>query len=356
MKSYKQYSCLFIAIIGLFVILNFICWHFFTSQSFEAFEHTGHGDILRMGGLPYIVSHTGQSPYSYHHTGFWEYLDGGEEGHFDIITIGDSFSNDGGGAYYQDILSSEYGYSILNMPERLDAISTLYVLNERGYIDKIKPKVIILESAESNVQRRFGGKIIESDAMSSIDIANLTGRENHIDPTKQMPGMMVRANLRYINSLYHMKDNRGVVIRANLICDAFTPDGHENELLFSITDMKYMQSKIDTDMVNENFNRVAALMHEKGIEIVFFVAPNKLNLYYPFLDEEYKSQCHENEFFDKMCDAKKEYIFMDTRALLRNAVMRGEKDIYWYDDSHWSWKAQQIFCDALAKELEKQVT
>ena len=135
MKSYKQYSCLFIAIIGLFVILNFICWHFFTSQSFEAFEHTGHGDILRMGGLPYIVSHTGQSPYSYHHTGFWEYLDGGEEGHFDIITIGDSFSNDGGGAYYQDILSSEYGYSILNMPERLDAISTLYVLNERGYID-----------------------------------------------------------------------------------------------------------------------------------------------------------------------------------------------------------------------------
>jgi hypothetical protein len=49
-------------------------------------------------------------------------------------------------------------------------------------------------------------------------------------------------------------------------------------------------------------------------------------------------------FFEELRKLPKSYRFIDTKALLEEELKRGELDIFYADDSHWSWKApQKIF-------------
>ena len=47
----------------------------------------------------------------------------------------------------------------------------------------------------------------------------------------------------------------------------------------------------------------------------------------------------------------KEYVFVDALTPLRDALSRGEQDIYWLNDTHWSHKGIKIFCDELVKYI-----
>jgi hypothetical protein len=44
-------------------------------------------------------------------------------------------------------------------------------------------------------------------------------------------------------------------------------------------------------------------------------------------------------FFELLRPQLKEYRFIDTKKLLVEEVNKGEKDVYYSDDTHWSWKA-----------------
>ena len=103
-------------------------------------------------------------------------------------------------------------------------------------------------------------------------------------------------------------------------------------------------------MVNQNLNTAARLLKAKGITLIFFVAADKSDLYYPYiLNKKGRSQ---NPFFQKMRDVQgKEYTYIDTLPILRQALERGEKDVYWLDDLHWSHKGIKIFCDELVKYI-----
>jgi hypothetical protein len=43
---------------------------------------------------------------------------------------------------------------------------------------------------------------------------------------------------------------------------------------------------------------------------------------------------------------KKEYIFIDTKKILSPLLKQGVKDLYYSDDTHWSYKASE----AIAKD------
>lgn len=94
----KKYVMLTILLLYAFVILNFILWHCITGQAFA------QKDLNRLGSLISTESLTQNAKYSKHHTEFKDYISSGMKESFDVITIGDSFSNGGGYTYYQDYL------------------------------------------------------------------------------------------------------------------------------------------------------------------------------------------------------------------------------------------------------------
>ena len=130
----------------------------------------------------------------------------------------------------------------------------------------------------------------------------------------------------------------------------FTNPGQERTLLHYHEDLNYLRTPLNAEMVNQNLNNAARLLKSKGIKLIFFAAADKYDLYYPYIID--KRGRPENPFFRKMREVPgKEYVFVDALTPLRDALSRGEQDIYWLNDTHWSHKGIKIFCDELVKYI-----
>jgi hypothetical protein len=88
--------------------------------------------------------------------------------------------------------------------------------------------------------------------------------------------------------------------------------------------------------LNDNLNRLADRLAPKGIQLVFMPVVDKYDLYYEhILDNLYPR----NQFFNLLRPLPKRYRFIDTKAILADGVRMGDKDIFYVDDTHWTWKA-----------------
>jgi len=74
-------------------------------------------------------------------------------------------------------------------------------------------------------------------------------------------------------------------------------------------------------------------------------AVSKYDLYSKYIINNTYSQ---DKFFDNFRTMKKDYIFIDTKEILGKELENGVKDIFYCDDTHWSYKASQ----AIAKYLK----
>ena len=130
------------------------------------------------------------------------------------------------------------------------------------------------------------------------------------------------------------------------------PDGYQK----AEDDMCFL--RFDWDAVNERIAFDPTIpwvmgkntVMPKGIKLIFFAAADKYDLYYPYITD--KRGRPENPFFMKMREVPgKEYVFADAMKPLREALGRGEQDVYWLNDTHWSHKGIKIFCDELVRYI-----
>jgi hypothetical protein len=151
--------------------------------------------------------------------------------------------------------------------------------------------------------------------------------------------------------LYHYDDNAYTsncyIIKLNK--NMFTSKDPYSLLFYKDT-IKYNES-ITTEKiqkVNENLNRLSLQLKTKGIKLYFMPAVDKLNLYSKYI---VNNKYGESTFFEQLRPLKKEYILIDTKTILEQEVDRGVKDIFYSDDTHWSYKASE----AIAKNLKNNL-
>lgn len=271
----------------------------------------------------------------------------------DILTIGDSFSNGQGGGenpFYQDYLASIYDKKILNIQsfDGQSQVETVATLLNSGYLDKIKPKYIVIQCIERDIAKRFA-KPQNMDI--SLQPEEATKQLLHNKPKWQVP------TYGFINSGNYKFAAYGIL--RNFNDRAFFTECYSLKLknkMFSVKnsdlllvfheDIKNNKDKTDANIeaINQNLNALQRKLASKDIKLVFLPSPDKYNLYYDFLvDKKYGNA----EFFEKIAKLKKDYIFIDSKKILASALANGEKDIYFADDTHWSHKASE----AITKEM-----
>jgi len=279
----------------------------------------------------------------------------------DILTIGDSFSNGvmgGKNPYYQDYLASKYNLNILNIMNITNGqhklFETIISLYNNGWLAKHKPKLVIIESAERGVYERFAKNFDFS--RKDISIQKL------IVPAKKKDSFI--PNLQPINTanyklpLYTIKykfKNRAQkdVVKLSLTKDLFSTKNYQHSLLFHYSDVLYIKNdKKLVKKINENFNHLAEMLKKLNIKLLFLVAPDKYAVYYDYIKE---NPYPKNNFFTLIKPLKKEYLFIDTEALLKNQLKQNKKDLYYSDDTHWSYKASDLVTDdTIFKEFENK--
>ena len=345
----KKYVVCIVSVLYMYMIINLALWHGTVKNIFQ------QGDLNRMGSMATASPLTEDVHYPKHHTKLDNYLASGKTESFDVLTLGDSFSNGAGRSYYQDYLVNQYGIKVINAYVTNHCLRDLYILLNAGIIDEIKPLVIILESVARNVQERLGKTFITRESETERYSVQQFSKPTAVKVSEGLiPSVMFQANVKYLtNKLYHFyypQQLSDEVYIAKLDRNFFTNSGQENTLLYIYKDFKFLKEALNAEMMKQNLNTAARLLKAKGIKLVFFAAADKYDLYYPYIID--KKGRPENPFFQKMRGVQgKEYIYIDTITPLREALARGEQDVYWLSDTHWSHKGIKIFCDELVKYI-----
>ncbi|MBQ7578436.1 MAG: hypothetical protein IJT21_09245 [Synergistaceae bacterium] len=338
----KKYFYSLVILLFAFMALNLAMWYGFNKKIFL------RGDLSRMGSFATTDSLTQIANYSRRHTKFRDYLSSG----LDVITIGDSFSNGGGKNYYQDYLTDKYGLRVLNFSLTFSPVEDLYILVNSGLIDKLKPRVIILESVGRYVNGRLGTKEIQANSVKS-DIVLSDNKSKNLSDGLFAP-IMIKANYNYLSNkfyrLFHPEQLSPEVYINTLNQNLFTNPGQENILLTYYEDLNYLHESINPAMIHANLNNAAEILRAKNIKLVFMPCVDKYDLYFPYIINKHGRP--ENNLFAELDSMPgKNYIFVNTKKILRKALERGEKDLYWLVDTHWSWKGFQIVCDEFVREI-----
>lgn len=353
----KKYVHIFVLVIGLFFLCNGFLWNFLVKKTFV--DHDGHGDLNRLGFYFSGYAATEQMSYDKKHMDFQDYITNQRTDAIDVLTIGDSFSNGGGGCFYQDYLADKYHKNVLHIMNNtsLNAVQLLYLINKFGYLDTIHPQTVILESVERSMNDRFGASDILIPDMTREEFERMLFRpkDNPANDAKHKiaPGIMLQANRKFIKDrLMYSNDNNALsheVFATRLNAPLFSTPDNETLLMYFHDDLWYESTEPDYDAINSNINKTAALLQSKNIRLIFMTNVDKYDLYYPYaLNKELHK---ENNFFETFDALPKSYHFVNTKRILRELLAAGTKDVYWPDDTHWSWKAQQAVVDAMIDDI-----
>lgn len=354
---YKSFvfSTLFAA--GFYLLFHIFIWTQYTSKIFGRKDGKYVGDIARVSyQIQALFPRKLQYTLPKRHLSKENYKDK----NIDIITIGDSFSQGvtgGKNPYYQDYIATYYNKNILNISRTVNGqfqfFEPVITLANNGWFKEQHPKYVIIESVERFVIPRFAKKFdferndFQEDTLSRY-VLSPKKHNSYIPKLK----LINTANYKYIyyNYIYNNPPKVEVdVIKLQLNKNLFSTKTFQNQLLIHNEDtisLEYYTPK-NVRLINDNFNKLAKKLKPLGIKLIFLVGTDKYDIYYPYIRN---NPFIENRFFSLMRPLKKEYIFIDSKKILRNLLKNKVKDVYYSDDTHWSYKASE----AIAKSKQFQ--
>ena len=275
-----------------------------------------------------------------------------QENDFDILTIGDSFSEFGNG--YQNGLI-ERGYKVVNFEHKLTSnpIQELIDIVNSDLLDRINIDFIVLES----IQRDFNERCSQLEFNRSVNIDSLYKTNWTQRKTKKVS---------YANEFFSIGTITAPFVnlaylflsKPPMFSDTYKLDLTSSNLFSSkvsdllvykddILKMKSKNSVIETKRSVESLNLISRLLTQKGIKLVVMIAPDKYDLFYNKIAK--KHQIVEPQFFTEYKNLSKNYFDVSLYSEFVLAMNNNVQDIYFYDDSHWSPIGQEIAADLIVK-------
>lgn len=342
--SLHRFIAIFMTTIAIFVAYHALIWFSFTSQLLDVSPPARVGDLARIGyQISSVNFRLDKDSLAKKHIEFPQWK--GEQ--IDIITIGDSFSNGGAGGenpYYQDFIATKYDYTVMNINPSLfgeNTIEAIAALYTSGLIDQIKPKAVLIESVGRYVVSRFSKPMNWEQNITKKALYNdlKGGKWGDGKPNKDKQYFITTAN--YKLPLY----NLFYLFSPNALRYSNAYKFKLSQPLFNVKDpyaLLVYQDDIGSlggntakniATVNENLNHLSDLLSKKDIRLFFMIPVDKYDLYHDYI---LNNPYGENQLFSLLRPMKKRYTFIDTKAVLLDALNRGKKDIYYADDTHWN--------------------
>lgn len=270
----------------------------------------------------------------------------------DVMTIGDSFSEQGALGYKNFL--ADLGVSVVHVDREISGgnpIQTLVSLINSGLFDKLKPKYVVLQSIERDFNSRTGGidfnaqiptNFYKPQHSSSDTVAAHNPAKNlqfFSDATLKMP-------LNNFLYLFIAKPPTSNTYKVKTI-DSGLFSNNPDHLLFYKNDLRKLDAKNDSSRTINSIkvlNQVNELLASKNIGLIVLVSPDKYDVYYPYIEN--KDSYREPTFFATYENAEKKYHNIDSYSIL-SSKLKEEKDVYYYDDTHWSPKGAQIIAQEI---------
>lgn len=316
---------------------------------------TGSPDLLRLGYVPNLYPDY-KEVFSSELKNDIRYtkLSAAKKRNFDLFIIGDSFSHQsifGYKNYLKKISNKDVDVLYFDQINK-NPIKELYGLINNGFFNNYKLDYVVLQSVERVMASR--AQNIDVSYMPLEESKEKVVNDKYVSEKKSESSFFSRKILKFFfNSLkYFIYDDL-------LVESVYTTK--TSKQLFSVPVKKlhfYSQDvnnlPINNDLkkvntLNETLNDLSSKLKSLGVGLIVLPAPDKYDLYYEYIED--KRSYPKPLFFELMQKMDKSYIYIDSKAILIDAV-KTKKDIYFYDDTHWSPWASQIVAKEIIKEIE----
>ncbi|MBR5686700.1 MAG: hypothetical protein IKX36_01925 [Prevotella sp.] len=246
----------------------------------------------------------------------------------DVITIGDSFSRQGEDGF-QNYLAHN-GLKVLNFFPRQNMFQTAYDLMNLGIVDSTHVKTIIVES----IERDF------INVLSYFDVnknnVKIIKNEVRQTPTTEEPWSLTEAKNFLLLRLGLEKPVRDCRLSVN----AFS--GEEGDRLFFYQkDFNSFSIEHDNESVVQNKLNILFQKAEKtGIRLIFLLCPDKYDFYQNYIISNPYKRKTINEDLRILFPHNKNVVI--AKEVLIPYLEKGEKDLFHFCDSHWTYKSAKI--------------
>lgn len=270
---------------------------------------------------------------------------------FDVMTIGDSFSEQDNLGWKNYLAAT--GTSVLHVDRFISGsnpIQTLVSLKNSGFFDQIQSEFVVLQSIERDLNDRT--RNIDFDARLDLEILSQKVKQHKSatpnydlqffsDATLKMPFN----NFQFFYTDKPIFSNTHQVKTTSTDLFSNSPD----KLLFYKHDLRKMETKNDSLRTLNSIKvlgKISDFLAKRDIELIVLISPDKYDLYYSYITK--KSNFVRPTFFAIYEGADKAYVNVDTYRIF-SEKMGEEKDIYYYDDTHWSPVGGKIVVDEILK-------
>ncbi len=258
----------------------------------------------------------------------------------DVITIGDSFSERGRDGY-QNYLALK-GLDVVNAGRYLyySPVTFAYEMMNLGVIDSTQASVLIVECVERAFDEFFTGFAPKDEL-----VAASKGKDKLVGSPNEWSLLRVRDFIVY---------NSGImtppIIKKELSGDFFTSD-HPSTLYFYVDDIKTIHiSTAHYPIIQSTFKALLDKAREKGLTLILLVPTDKYDLYQQYIVDNPYPVKEVNDTIKSILNNDPHIVI--AKDLLQPMVDRGEKDVYLYNDTHWSYKAAQVVGDELYERIQ----
>ncbi len=355
--SSKDFAKYFMVLVVLFLGFHIIVWE--TCTKYVLADPAKVGDLARLSYSEDLADkqHKDYSidlPKRHIKSSLYDYNES-----IDLITVGDSFSNGRAKAknrYYQDYIATNSNIYVLNIEMTYNKRDTpletvVYMLNS-GLIDEIKPKYLLIESAERFTIQRLGENRLNMELNASKEQLKKFFKEHpyslHIPENNMINTGNYKALLYKI--LYKFRNNAffSRIFKENLSEKKFSVGDGKQILIIREAIENIKKTNADgIAILNDNLNTLSHALKKKGIKLYYMPAADKFNVYRKYIMND---KLPKSTFFEMLREQKKDYTFIDTKKILSNKIDKSEIDVYYVDDSHWSYRASdEIFSKILFK-------
>lgn len=331
-----------------FFILPFMALHTLNINLYDQKE----GDLVRLG---YLYSNpTPKSSISNQYALAKRYtllseVDVQQKYHFDVITIGDSFSEQNNLGFKNFV--SHKDIEVLHIDRFISGsnpIQSLISLLNSDFFNHVNADYIVLQS----VERHFNNRTKEIDFDLKIGMDEIAHKINGYTKKVSRHGgkffsdAILKIPLTNIQYSFQEKPKYAKTYKfSSTRNDLFT--NSPNDLLFYHDDINHLGIKNDSlNIVNsiEVIEWINEKAKQQDIKLIMLVSPDKYDLYFNYIKN--NESLNKPLFFHFYDLAQKNYINVDSYKIL-NEKLESERDIYFYDDTHWSPKGAKMIADEI---------
>lgn len=257
-----------------------------------------------------------------------------------ILSIGDSFSVRGIQGY-QNFLAHRLERTLVNWPEYgVSPEQTAVELLNSGFFDTLPTRWVVVESVQRSSVERILTMDLEAHytprATAETSIAYPEGLSERLRRIRKQgfDWMLLQAHLA-----------KNPVKRASLNRPLFTAEGRECELWFYRDDLDLLACDEATlARYVAGIEQLQERFAERGINLIYLVAPDKYDLYQPYAEARYPERQLGAQMQEAFCGMER---VLFPLAEFRRMLEQGHPDLYAANDTHWGQEGAAHVADLL---------